>query len=257
MVFMGVQTLKAGAELTLLVVVIAVNYMFFNSNIMKAAEGAISKVAQIERDFNPIWAGADLIAGTKKARGSVTADCPPGYKNMGLYCANGPSSYAIGASTLADCPSGYTNMGTFCGRGFLKLGHTCDLGKCGTCPAGRFKGALNRCYLNCKAGYTNTGTYCGKGASTNTMFSCNDPAFPTYIGGRCYANCPKGTEASNKIWCNTSITSTAADSARNAFGNNTIDTAQQGVSFLRTFPGGLPALVGLIVSVVISLALVA
>lgn len=161
MVFMGVQTLKAGAELTLLVVVIAVNYMFFNSNIMKAAEGAISKVAQIERDFNPIWAGADLIAGTKKARGSVTADCPPGYKNMGLYCANGPSSYAIGASTLADCPSGYTNMGTFCGRGFLKLGHTCDLGKCGTCPAGRFKGALNRCYLNCKAGYTNTGTYCG------------------------------------------------------------------------------------------------
>jgi hypothetical protein len=255
---MGVETLRAGVELTLLVTVLAVIYMFFNSNIVKAAEKAVSTGVKIQRDLNPIWAGADLIVGTKKPRSSViTADCPPEYKNMGLHCASGPSSYAIGASTLADCPSGYTNMGTFCGKGFLGLAHTCDLGKCGTCPAGRFKGALNRCYLNCKPGYTNTGTYCGKGVSTNTMFSCRDPAYPTYFGGRCYANCPQGTEVSSKIWCNTSITNTAEASARNAFGNDPVDTAMTGVSVLRRFPGGLSAMVALIVTVMIGLALFA
>jgi hypothetical protein len=51
---MTVQSLKAGVELTLLVVVIFAVYMFFNSDVVNAAKKAVSTVADLERDLNPI-----------------------------------------------------------------------------------------------------------------------------------------------------------------------------------------------------------
>ncbi|QJR15933.1 hypothetical protein [Usitatibacter palustris] len=116
------------------------------------------------------------------------ADCPEGYKNIGIAgCGRGADSIST-PSQLASCPSGYTNMGLTCFRPVSSYGNKC-LGGCGAgytnmgcfcsrgadsksadamvCPAGYFKdNVVKRCHKNCPAGYTQTGETCFRGVDT-------------------------------------------------------------------------------------------
>jgi hypothetical protein len=234
--------IKSGLELALLLVVVVAVYVFMQGPLGSLLKKSVSVITDFERDFNPFGVTLDLLHGSKKARDSVTADCPSGYKNMGLYCADGPHSYSVAKSTLVDCPKGWTNMGAYCGKGL----HTKSLGS-GHCGKGRFKGMLGRCYKHCKPGYTNTGVSCFKAASTNSTFTCRNKKYPNYFASRCYADCPKGYAPSDKIWCNKGAGDTVHDGAVNVLGAPAVNTFETVVSTLGKFPGGFLGLGGAII----------
>src|SRR5207247_11074399 len=121
--------------------------------------------------------GADNILAPSKL-----ADCPAGYKNMGLTCYRGPSTY--GNRCKGHCREGYTNNGCTCGRGASTLKASSMV-----CPEGYHKSDITkRCIVNCPAGYTNTGETCFKPASTLDMDSMTCNPGEKRVGASCVPN---------------------------------------------------------------------
>ena len=167
--------------------------------------------------------------------GSVPANCPAGYANMGAYCSRAADKYSN--PSAVKCREGYTKNGLFCDR----PAHTLGLSAL-TCPAGYLQHATNksRCMpqtggsvsanapsnaavlaadagsvpANCPAGYANMGAYCSRAADkysnpsavkcregyTKNGLFCDRPA---HTLGLSALTCPAGylQHATNKSKC--------------------------------------------------------
>ena len=194
-------------------------YKNFKLELPKELTDTIGKATSAWKEYTPVGLLATVILGESKARGSVLAQCPPGYTNNGPggcgrgtddysapsrlakcppgYTNNGPAGCGRGTddysapSRLADCQPGFENMGTYCGKGILPWNiETHSLGH-GTCPAGYFKGIMGRCYKYCKTGYNNTGETCHRTISTMgpDVFTCPPGYFKGITGDRCHKDC--------------------------------------------------------------------
>ena len=141
--------------------------------------------------------------------GSVLANCPAGYTNMGATCSRAAEKYSNPSGVK--CREGYTNSGLFCDRPASTLGPSAL-----TCPAGYLQDATNksRCMPQaggsvpanapsnaavgkCPDGYTNMGVTCSRAADSygNRSSVANCPPGYTNMGLTCQGKEPKGMDS--------------------------------------------------------------